>query len=321
MTPEEHISTGNDEAGLRLLQAVVACRVTDVRVLLRQGASPQARTAEGKSALHLIMQSKDYGMPTNVGRDLLAIFLNNGLDINTPDLKGVTALHLVALDTTGTVIRNKLEDLLNFGADIHVRDHQGQTPLHYAATIKSAVALKLLIERGADVNALDNAKRAPLHYAAVRGDAEMIKILLAAGAHVNILSDSGRFPWRYAEEAGHDYLAQCLKAEGQKQRQAVEKKKAADEPWALLGEDRIAHTTVEKQIGYRLTEIFNFSARTYTKIARNLQSGAEGVMEKSFDEFSDKTMIEKAHDNLTRLGGVADRNLIHYRGVDKPTKK
>lgn len=318
MDPKAQSSTGRNDADVRLLQAVGSFRVDDVRALLRQGAAVDARTPEGKTALHLLMQAKNYGAEAGNGREILAIFLNRGLDINTPDPKGVTPLHLAVLDEAYSATRQRIEDLLNFGADLHARDNQGQAPLHFAATVRSGAALKLLIERGAEVNALDDIKRTPLHYAAVRGDADMIKTLLAAGAQVNLKSGSGKYPWHYAEATGHDYLAQMLKAEGQKQRREEEKAKAAAEPWSLLGPDRVSQTTVEKKIGYRLTEIFNFGARTYTKIARNLQSGSEGVTVKSFDEFPDKALLEQAHDNLLRLGGAAERSLIHYRTIDKP---
>ena len=47
---------------------------------------------------------------------------------------------------------------------------------------------------------------------------------------------------------------------------------------------------------------------------------SEAVVMKTFDEFSDKTPIEKAHAALERLGGVADNTLIGCPMLEKPKR-
>ena len=62
--------------------------------------------------------------------------------------------------------------------------------------------------------------------------------------------------------------------------------------------------------GYKLTEVFNFSARTCIKIVQNLETKSEGIETKNFDDFSDKASLQEAYVALIKLGGKADENAV-----------
>jgi ankyrin repeat protein len=322
----------NKDLDNRLMQLAANSSVDAARQIIREGADPHARAADGRTGLHFAINYAEYNY-TSRGREMLSIFLNRGVDINSGDASGATALHYAALDE-GYHCRSKIEDLLNFGADLEARDKQGQTPLHHAALRgKKTDAIKLLLDAGAVVNVRDESGATPLHMAAARGDAEVIKMLLNAGADIHAETRDGKHVWDFAVEAGQDYQAQCLKAEAAKQlrlasqkeqeqaqaRRRREEEKAVD-PWSLLTPDKIAVTKVEKQIGYRMTEVFNFAARTYTQISQNLSTKSEAVAVKTFDEFDDKTVLVQAFSQLERLGGQADRAAITGPVVEKPRK-
>lgn len=310
-----------DSLNQRLLSAVRAGNVQDARRALQDGAEVTAQDAQGKTALHIVMATKDYGSYQNAGKEIMALLLNRGLPVNTPDSSGATALHDALLDDAYTTCKYKIDDLINFGADIKARDNLGRTPLHTAAQRGNKnEGLKALLALRPDINARDNNGATPLHLAAARGETDVMRQLINHGAWVGVADKENQNPWDYAEKAGHEYLAQTLRAEAVKQKQswdAWEKKQNAD-PWQLLSPDKVAHVKTEAKIGYRLTEEFNFAARTYTKIAHNLATKAEGVTVVGFDVFDDKSHIERAHENLVRLGGTAARETIHGQILGKP---
>jgi hypothetical protein len=64
-----------------------------------------------------------------------------------------------------------------------------------------------------------------------------------------------------------------------KARKQAEKKEdvqavAKSEGWHKVSDDEIWHVGIQKDMGYGITQIFNFSAQTMTQIARNLETGA-----------------------------------------------
>lgn len=310
-----------DRLNSKLLLAVHTGDVVTARRAIEQGADVAACDARGRHGLQIVMAVKDYNGYHNAGRELLSLLLNRGLKVNAPGENGGTALHTAVLDESYTTGKYKIDDLVNFGADINARDNDGRTPLHIMAHRGNRNdGMKALLARRPDLNARDHQGITPLHLAAERGDADVVRTLIAQGAWVSVTDKEGRAPWDFAEKAGHEYLAQNLRAEAVKQKQAWadwEKAQNAD-PWHLLAPDRVAHVKTEKKIGYRLTEEFNFSARTYTKIVQNLSTKAEGVTVVGFDSFDDKTHLLRAHENLIRLGGTAPRETVRGQALDKP---
>jgi hypothetical protein len=320
----------NKDLDARLLQMAASCSPGPARDALKGGADPQARDAQGRTGMHIAINHSEYPY-NNRGRELVSMFLNRGLDINTKDGAGATILHHATQDESYNICI-KLRDLLSFGGDIEARDNDGRTPLHWAVQKGYKTdGVKYLLEAGAQVNARDEAGATPLHLAARRGDADVIRALIAAGADIHAEARDGRKVWDYAVEGGQDYQAQSLKAEAyaslraaEKQRQQEQERKREAEkprdPWTLLGPEKVAHSSVERQIGYKLTEVFNFAARTYTQITHNLSTKSDAVAVKTFDEFDDKTPLERAFVHLERLGGQSDRATISGPVVEKPRK-
>lgn len=315
------------QAKTSFLQQLLSGDVRSVRERLDKTPSFLSIVEGGKSLLHLAINAPDVSY-NNYGKEMISVFLNRGLDINTKDESGATVLHYAVQDEN-YYSKEKTADLLNFGATLEARDNAGRTPMHWAATKGGyrTEPLAYLIAQGANVNAVDEKGVTPLHLAAQRGDVSIIKALLDAHADIHAVTKDGKTVWDFAVAGGQDYQAQVLKAEAGRRKLAeeqrrVESEKAAvpKDPWKLLSPDRVAFSTVERELGYKLTEIFNFTARTYTQITHNLSTKAEGVALKTFDEFTDKTPIEKAHKALERLGGTIPEAAITGPIVEKPKR-
>lgn len=117
--------------------------------------------------------------------------ISNGININTKDDNGWSALHRAVLanklDSINTLVANKninLEATLPKGAKLKTSDKKiwyadGQTPLHLAAFNGYTNAIRMLINRGANILARDSVDYAmPIHIAAAQGQNDSIKYLL-----------------------------------------------------------------------------------------------------------------------------------------------
>lgn len=137
--------------------------------------------------------------------------LENGLDIDTVDQDGLTALHKAIIGKKEAVISH----LLRKGADPHVKDRDGATPLHYAVQVGAIQTVKLLIKYKVDVNVADNEGWTPLHVAIQSRNRFIAKVLLVNGADKNRRTKDGRTPMDLNFCYGKDFksfdLAKLLK--------------------------------------------------------------------------------------------------------------
>ena len=129
-------------------------------------------------------------------RELLA----KGVDVNTKDEKGETALHKASLSGKEQLVRL----LLNSAADSTATDNQGCSPLHRVAQkpgfgvphdpgghLKSA---ELLVKRGISLDLKDDRARTPLHHSILSNFTAFTKYLISKGANINALDDDGCTP-------------------------------------------------------------------------------------------------------------------------------
>ena len=117
----------------------------------------------------------------------IAYLLDHGVDVNSRDEQGRTALHITGSAYTA-------EFLLARGADINATDNSGATPLLVAAIGPSPQLAELLISKGADIHRCNQYGDTPLHCAAYAGTPRIIKMLLDRGADINAVNKSGKTP-------------------------------------------------------------------------------------------------------------------------------
>lgn len=182
----------------------------------------------------------------------------------------------------------------------HARPYDGQTMLMRAALYGSYSTVEKLLDAGEDIHAAqtDDGKTA-LHLAAERGRGDVVKLLMRRGA--DITRPDGRMNTAAdLADKDHPRLADFLRGEN---RQIEAEKAKPPEGWLLTAPDEVAHIEDKPAIGYRLTEIFNFGAGVYTRIARNMSTDQESQSMKLFEEMQGSQLLSQAADAFGRLGG------------------
>lgn len=194
------------------------------RMLLEAGASVDARSRRGRTALHAAALWAD-------GPEVVKALLEAGADVDARCVEGLTPLVFAIegnphpevtvellragarLDLapdgerTSLLLRaaragapgGVLAALIEAGQDVHQRDEVGATVLGYAAErAEDPSVVDVLTRAGAEVNATGFDGTTPLHLAAAENGPEMVRALLAAGADPEPRDGSGARPLDYA---------------------------------------------------------------------------------------------------------------------------
>ncbi|CAB0044487.1 unnamed protein product [Trichogramma brassicae] len=153
--------------------------------LLRRGADPTYVDADGSTALHTICRD---------GRVYLLNLVQVAVQINVPDKKGDTPLHL-ALESGNTWAS---EILLERGADPNLVNAEGSTPLHIMCQKTEGYKLVEIFFEIVDdigkpvwVNVPDKKGNTPLHLAIHHKSTKKSEILLVNGANPNWADKDG----------------------------------------------------------------------------------------------------------------------------------
>ena len=274
--------------------------------------------------------------------DLRNLLVNKKANPNASEEYGRTPMELAVRKGNAEA----LQLLIDAGADTQMNYEDG-TLLHVAAERGHIAAARLLIETYPYMlSAEDDRRNTPLHIAANAGYAEMVTFLIDSGANPALKNKENRTPLYLAQKQSHPDVIEILQAYHEANplpkpampRQIEAARAAAprqietaaplqidaaandDGSWRKLADDRIAHVTVEAPIGYKITEIFNFSARERTRIYHNLETRLDSAQTQGFDEIPEKAPIEDALARLRMLGGTAEEGAIHARPLGKPSR-
>lgn len=126
--------------------------------------------------------------------DQVEILIKRGVDINSCDNSGMTALHWAAWMQRSETVTS----LLNGGADVDSVDKVRNTPLHIAAAEGNVAIVRQLLDRNANVDAKNRSGITPLHVAAVRGRVDVAQLLLDRGADIDARNNYGMTPLHHA---------------------------------------------------------------------------------------------------------------------------
>jgi uncharacterized protein len=155
-----------------LLRAIRAGDAKTVRVMLKGGASAEARDANGATAL---MYAALYA-----NAETMKMLLNAGADPAAANQAGATALMWAVQD------EQKVRLLLDAGAPVDAQSKEGRTALMIAARQEgSAPVVRLLLSRGADATKKDALGGTALMMAAQAGDLEVLRMMADRGVEID----------------------------------------------------------------------------------------------------------------------------------------
>ena len=170
--------------------------IKDIKRMLEEGADINARGNDDRTHLHFAAEGN---LP-----EVVAFFLDKGLDIEARTKQGQTPLHQAMCCIFNDTRLAVTELLLNRGANVEARDNFGRTPLHWAAIrtrYHSSAVVKLLLSRGANIESRTEKGQTPLHLAAKGSvDTRTIDALIAGGANATAQDKDGKTPFDYARE-------------------------------------------------------------------------------------------------------------------------
>src|SRR6266446_1732461 len=127
-------------------------------------------------------------------------FLAQGVDGNTIDRDGKTALMLAAFEGhTATV-----HVLLANGVQVNAKDREGATALMLAASRGHTDVVEALLAKGADVNLQNSTGQTALIFAVVGGHGTVAKALLAKGADHELKNQAGQTALTLAQARGRE---------------------------------------------------------------------------------------------------------------------
>jgi len=137
--------------------------------------------------------------------DILSL-LKSRVDVNAPQVDGMTALHWAAFQDDIEVAKL----LVDAGADVKAKNRYGVTPLSLACQNGNTALVELLLEAGASPNTILPGGETALMTAARTGRTGPVKALLSRGAKVDWKEPHGQTALMWAAAEGHSAVLELL---------------------------------------------------------------------------------------------------------------
>ncbi|VDM30925.1 unnamed protein product [Hydatigera taeniaeformis] len=171
---------------------------------MTKGADPQhgstKRGAGGESGESLLRAAR--------AGDLKKVLdlINSGVNINSTNPTGLTALHLAAKEGHTEVVK----ELIHHGADVNATSKKGNTALHIASLAGHLGVVRALVDANANPNCQSLVGFTPLYMAAQENHLDVVILLLNKGANQSLTTEDGFTPLAVALQQGHDRVVATL---------------------------------------------------------------------------------------------------------------
>jgi len=191
--------------------------------------------------------------------------------------------------------------------NLQAKDNNGEALMHKAAYHGQPLIMAWLVEKGFSIEVKDNQGFTPLHEAARGNKPASVAWLLEQGADATAKNGNGRTPREVIGEKNADNMETInllLQA-------------GAKPVWQRLGAEEVVCVTPKPVLNRTITEVFNFASKTYLLINVNNDTKAESTVFRTFSDFEDGQLLDKAEKEFTRLGGKMPDTV----DLDKPKVK
>lgn len=188
------------------------------------------------------------------------------------------------------------------------RDSNGETLLHKAAYYGAVRVATWMMDNGMSANVKDNMGYTPLHEAARHGVPAAMPLLLQRGADLDARNRDEKTPFDMAKEKGNQEAVAVLRAAYRATR------------WVKTGDAEVTEISYRDQIDYKVTQIFNFAARSYILLMKNEATKAESVTMKTFGDMADRQLVQAAEKAFVDLGGKLPDD-YGYMALEKPAAR
>lgn len=205
------VSDVNAAGATPLMLAARATANETIQLLLKSGASINAKDKQGQTALMFAV--KHYFSPAPPVTQTVKLLLAAGAAINDVDANGHSAL-MYAVE--GSMDLELINLLITTGANVNLVDKEGKTALLIAAQRYSSEMVQVLLKAGAaaTINAKDIKERTALLHAVEYGREEIVNALIAAGARVDEVNERGETSLILAVQRNNAPFAKLLLAAG-----------------------------------------------------------------------------------------------------------
>jgi ankyrin repeat protein len=145
------------------------------------------------AALKLEFDATDFLFSAAQGdKTAVALFLKAGMDVNTKEENGATALIFATVKKQPEIVKLLLDHGAKPDTKHNTSDQRGLTPLLMAVSGQASEIVAMLLDKKADPNLAADDGMTPLMLACGVGDVKVITLLLDAGAKVNAADADGQ---------------------------------------------------------------------------------------------------------------------------------
>lgn len=253
-----------------------------LKTLIAQGAPVNGRGYGNTPPLACALGEKHY--------DMAKILLAAGA---SPNVETDYAMSTLFIDTVRAGDATGVAVLLaaKVKPDVRKTGSRRDAPLALAVAGGFDEIAQQLLDAGAPVDARNRYGQTALFYAAWRGRDGLAQKLLKAGARTEYEDSDGQDALSAAKAAGNLATADIIQ-------RAIDARVPA---WQTQGEDAVAHVSILRDAGYKLTEIFNFTTERYAAVTHNYATGRDETVIRTFAELGeDKALAEARRRHAAR---------------------
>lgn len=174
----------------------------------------------------------------------------------TPLLQAVEAGHE---DAAKALVKN--------GASVNFTNSSRTTAMMAALHKRNYKMMETLHDLGANLEAKDKEGMTVLARAVACNDLTAMRLLLDRGAKTDVVDNDLDSLFDIAKKMRRPEAFKML----------LSHQDNVTEPWQKRAADEVAHVQILRDLGYKLTTVFNFSAEKITTLSRNLETGVETI--------------------------------------------